>query len=258
VDTTYTTKRDGPYMGLPLVVLIDENSASAAEAFAASLQDHDRALLLGRRSFGKALMQLDFVVMPMGDDLHLTVGYVLSPSGRFIQRRYRGLAVEQYLAFAGKSGAEADTMRTYHTDVGRLVRGGGGIVPDVALPKPVSLPVWWSVAADSGFDDAVSDSVALTLPATPAARVAWLTASDQWRSALLEPFLARVRARLKIAAHTDSALEARLAIMLAARAAAVRWGVDAGEEFALSNSAAIRLAVSYFIRLPELLARQAQ
>jgi carboxyl-terminal processing protease len=258
VDTTYITRRDGAYAGLPLIIMIDENSASASEALAASLQDHDRALLLGRRSFGKALMQMDFIVMPMGDDLHLTVGYVLSPSGRFIQRRYRGLAVEQYLAFAGKSGAETDTLRTFHTDAGRLVRGGGGIAPDIALPKPVSLPVWWSVAADSGFDDAVSDSVALTLPATPAAREAWLTASDQWRSTLLEPFLARVRSRLKIAAHTDSALDARLTIMLATRVAAVRWGSDAGEAFAISSSAAIRTAVSYFARLPELLARRTQ
>ena len=254
VDTTYTTKRDGPYVGLPLVVLIDEHSASAAEALSASLQDHDRALLLGRRSFGKALMQMDFIVMPMGDDLHLTIGYVLSPSGRFIQRRYRGLAVEQYLAFAGKSGAESDTLREYHTDAGRVVRGGGGVVPDVPLARPAALPVWWSVAADSGFNDAVSDSVAQALPPTPAGRAAWLAAPDRWRATVLQPFLARVRSRLHVAAQTDSALDARLARILAARVTEVRWGPDALEEFLVRSSPDVQAAAGYFPRLPELLA----
>jgi carboxyl-terminal processing protease len=250
VDVTYTTKRDGAFATLPLIVLIDEHSASAAEALAASLQDHDRALLLGRRSFGKALMQTAFFVPPAGDILMLTVGHVLSPSGRFIQRRYRGLAAEQYRAFAGKGGAEEDTLTEFHTDAGRVVRGGGGIAPDVTLPTPAPLPVWWSVASDSGFDDAVSDSVALTLPATPPARTQWLTATDQWRSKLLMPFLARVRSRLKVTAQTDSALDARLAFALAARVAEVRWGPDARQEFVFRTT----VALPYFARLPELLA----
>jgi carboxyl-terminal processing protease len=250
VDTTYTTTRDGAFASLPLIVLVDEHSASAAEALAGSLQDHDRALLMGRRTFGKALMQTDFVVPPSGEILHLTIGHVLSPSGRFIQRRYRGLAAEQYWSLAGKGGAAEDTTRVYHTDAGRVVRGGGGIEPDVELPRPAALPGWYSVAADSGFDDAVSDSVALTLPATPAARTSWLTSPDQWRAKLVGPFLTRVRARLSITARTDSALDARLAFIMAARVAEVRWGPDAREEFVFRPQAAL----SYFARLPGLLA----
>lgn len=250
VDTTYTTRRDGTFATLPLIVLIDEHSASAAEALAASLQDHDRALLMGRRSFGKALMQTAFFVPPSGEILMLTIGHVLSPSGRFIQRRYRGLAAEQYRSLAGKGGAEQDTLTEYHTDAGRLVRGGGGIAPDVELPRPAQLPVWWSVATDSGFDNAISDSVAMTLAATAPARTQWLTATDQWRARLLAPFLARVRARLRVAAHTDSALDARLAFALAARVAEVRWGPDAFQEFVFRPT----VAMSYFARLPELLA----
>ncbi len=250
VDSTYTTRRDGAFATLPLIVLIDEHSASAAEALAASLQDHDRALLLGRRSFGKALMQTGFYVPPSGEILMLTIGHVLSPSGRFIQRRYRGLAVEQYRSLAGHGGAESDTLTEYRTDAGRVVRGGGGIVPDVVLPRPAPLPVWWSVAADSGFDDAVSDSVAMTLPATAPARAQWLTATEQWRSRLLVPFLARVRARLRVAAQTDSALQSRMAFALAARVAEVRWGADAREEFVYRPT----VAVPYFARLPQLLA----
>jgi len=239
VDTTYVTKRDGAFRDLPLIVLIDEHSASASEALAGSLQDHDRALLMGRRTFGKALMQTTFFVAPSGEILNLTIGHVVSPSGRFIQRRYRGIGVERYRALAGKGGAGEDTLQEYRTDGGRVVRGGGGIAPDVELPKPPPLPVWWSVAADSGFDDAISDSVASTLSGTAPARVAWLTARDEWRTKLLLPFLARVRARLKVAAQTDSALDARLAFNLAERVAEVRWGPDAREEFVFRPQAAL-------------------
>jgi C-terminal peptidase prc len=257
VDTTYVTKRDGDFRDLPLIVLIDDRSASAAEALSGSLQDHDRALLVGRRSFGKALMQSIFF-LPSGDNVWLTVGRVVTPNGRFIQRRYHGIGYEQYLSFAGKSGAEEDTLSVFRTDAGRAVRGGGGIVPDIAVPITAPLPVWWSAAADSAFDDAVSDSVANTLPATPAARTAWMGAVPEWRTKLLPPFLARVRARLAVAAPTDSLLEGRLARILAARVAEVRWGPDAREEFLVRNDNAIRVAVEQFPHLRELLGPAAQ
>ena len=252
-DTTFVTKRDGEFREIPLVVLIDERSASAAEALASSLQDHDRAVLVGRRSFGKALMQSIFF-LPSGDIVWLTVGRVITPSGRVIQRRYHGIGYEQYLSFAGRSGAEEDTLAVFKTDAGRAVRGGGGIVPDIVVPIIAPLPVWWSAAADSGFDDAVSDSVAQTLPATPAARTAWLTAESEWRAKLLPPFLSRVRTRLGVSAVTDSLLDQRLARILAARAAEVRWGPEAREAFMLRNDRTIRVATEQFPRLRELLA----
>jgi carboxyl-terminal processing protease len=251
-DTTFVTKRDGEFRQVPLIVLIDERSASAAEALAGSLQDHDRALLVGRRSFGKALMQSVFF-LPSGDNVWLTVGRVITPSGRVIQRRYHGIGYEQYLSFAGKSGAEEDTLTTYQTAGGRVVRGGGGIAPDVFVPVSAPLPVWWSAAADSGFDDAVSDSVAQTLPATAAAKTAWLTADAEWRAQLLPPFLARVRARLGVTAGTDSLLDQRLARILATRVAEVRWGPEARDEFLVRNDRTIRVALEQFPRLPELL-----
>jgi carboxyl-terminal processing protease len=254
VDTTYITRRDGSFSSLPLIVLIDEHSASAAEALAGSLQDHDRALLLGRRSFGKALMQTAFFVPPSGEILMLTIGHVLSPSGRFIQRRYAGLATEQYYAFAGKGGAAEDTLKQYRTDAGRVVRGGGGIAPDAPLPRPAPVPVWWSVAADSGFDNAVADSVALSLPATPVARAAWFSAPDRWRTTLLPLFLSRVRTRLRVPAQTDSALDDRISRVLAARVAEVRWGPDAYDEFLSRTSSDVQAALGYFPRLQELLA----
>ncbi|HZE95354.1 MAG TPA: hypothetical protein VEZ49_11620, partial [Gemmatimonadales bacterium] len=133
------------------------------------------------------------------------------------------------------------------------VRGGGGIVPDIVVPIIAPLPVWWSAAADSGFDDAVSDSVAQTLAATPAARSTWLTAESEWRAKLLPPFLTRVRTRLGVSAATDSLLDKRLARILAARAAEVRWGPEAREEFVLRNDRTVRVAIEQFPRLRELL-----
>lgn len=250
VDEDYRTARGGRFQELPLILLVDAGSASAAEALAGSLQDHDRALILGRRSFGKALMQTGFLV-PSGF-VELTVGHVLTPSGRYIQRRYQGLAVKQYYASAGSTGAPEDTLQLFRTDHGREVRGGGGIAPDVPLPGPPALPAWWSVAADSGYDDAIADSVALTLAADAASRQAWVTNPALWQS-LLPPFLARVRSRLKVAAVPDSVAGAYIARRLAARAAFVRWPPDAGEELLIRSDDDVVAALSYFGRIAGLL-----
>jgi carboxyl-terminal processing protease len=252
VNEDFRTKGDGEFTDLPLILLVDQGSASAAEALAASLQDHDRALVVGRRTFGKALMQTGFFV-PSGF-VELTVGHVVTPSGRFIQRRYRGLAVEQYYAFAGKGGVEADTVAVFHTDRGRPVRGGGGIAPDLAVNPEASPPVWWSVAADSGYDDAVADSVALTLAPDPASRARWLSLPGEWNARLLPAYLQRVRSRLKIAAQPDSAAAAGMSRRLAARAAFVRWPPDAGIELMLTSDADVAAALGAFPRLGELLA----
>lgn len=249
----YVTSRDGPFRDVPLIVLINERSASAAEALAGSLQDHDRALIIGRRSFGKALVQTEFLLMPGGDVVMLTIARVVTPSGRVIQRRYRGIGYEQYWSLAGKSGAAEDTLAVFRTDHGREVRGGGGIVPDVSLPAPPDLPVWWSVAADSGFGIAVADSVAATLPPTPAAREQWMSDSARWSAALLASVLERVRTRLHVSAQPESGLAARLALQLATRVAAVRWPPDGGDELRIRNDVNIRVALTYFPRLPNLL-----
>jgi carboxyl-terminal processing protease len=245
--------RNGSFRELPLMVLIDNGSASASEAVAATLQDHDRALVLGRRSFGKALMQRAFPLPPQGDMVWLTVARIVTPSGRIIQRSYRGLKAAQYYSFAGKSGAEQDTVQLFHTDHGREVRGGGGIVPDVNLPATATLPIWWSAAVDSGWYEAIPDSVANLLPKDQPARLHWFDARDEWQSRLVVPFLDRVRTRLGITAAADSQLTARLGRILGHRAAEVRWGPDAGDEFTVRNDPDIRAAMTYWDRLGTLL-----
>lgn len=252
-NALYSTEDDGDFRRLPLILLIDERSASASEALAGALQDHDRALILGRRSFGKALVQAPFV-LPTRDVVWLTISRVVTPSGRIIQRRYRGLEVEQYRALAGRTGEEEDALVTYRTDGGRVVRGGRGIAPDVHLPAPAELPVWFSVAADSGFVEAVADSVAATLPADLGSRARWFSGRDLWADGLVPPFLARIRERLGVDPRPEGALRDRIARILAARVAEVRWGPEAREEFLVQNDPDIRAALDDFSRLPELLA----
>ena len=253
VGQDFRTARDGGLRDVTVVVLINEHTASAAEALAGSLQDHDRAFIVGRRSFGKALMQQALLVPPNDDVAWLTVGYVITPSGRLIQRQYRGLTAAQYRSLAGHGGANADSAPAFRTDAGRPVTAGGGITPDSATPAPSTLPVWVLVAADSGLDNAVADSVAATLTAGPDARDAWTTAPAEWRSRVLAPYLQRVRERLHVRAEPDGALEDRLARSLARRVAEVRWGEDAALDLWLRHDPDVRAAEALFPALPRLL-----
>ena len=251
-DEDFTTSRAGEFRDLPLAVLIDGRTASAAEALAGSLQDHDRALILGRRSFGKALVQAPFV-LPNGDVIMLTMARVITPSGRFIQRPYAGMRLELYVAGAGREEAAGDTLQPFTTDAGREVRGGGGIRPDVELPGIPMVPAWLTAAVDSGFDDAVADSVAHTLEVGSAAEADWSSTPTRWHDGLLGPFLERIRTRLGVNAQPDSALTTLILRHLAHRAAVVRWGVEAGNRLAVTHDTDVQAAIAYFPRLTTLL-----
>jgi len=251
VDTNrdYRTEREGQFTGLPLIILIDHGTVSAAEALAACLQDHDRALVIGRRSFGKALEQVSFPVRS-GGVVMLTVARIVSPSGRVIQRPYAGLGFEQYVALAGKGGDGTDTT-AFRTDHGRLVRGGGGVAPDVSIAAGPGMPAWWSVAVDSGWAGAVADSVARSLQERQP--TGWMRAADRWRERLVPPLIARVEASLRVPTRPDSALEGHIAWLLATRVAEVKWGSEVRERFVVLNDPDIRAAVTYFPRLAALL-----
>ncbi|HEX4562228.1 MAG TPA: S41 family peptidase [Gemmatimonadales bacterium] len=252
VDTTYRTKRDGDFRDLPLIILVDENSASASEMTVASLQDHDRALIVGRRTFGKALEQTNFF-LSSGEILHMTVGHVISPSGRYIQRRYAGLAVEQYYQLAGKTGAAEDTNHVYHTDAGRPVRGGGGVQPDLTDSAVVGLRGWWVVAADSGWVAAVAESIAATLPATPQGMTAFEAGFAQWGKTLGQPLLQRIRTRLHVEAAVDSVTELTIGYEVGREVVEIRWGLDARYDLQLHHDRHVRMALQAFPHLADLL-----
>ncbi len=112
---------------LPLVVLVNNNTASAAEVLAAALQEHDRAVIAGEATYGKGVVQ---TVMNLSEDtgLALTTGQYFTPSGRSIQRPLPGTALA-----ATEAGLDP-APRQFHTDDGRPLAASGGITPDVAIP----------------------------------------------------------------------------------------------------------------------------
>ena len=137
----YVTERPGAYLTEPMVIMVDEGSASASEIFAGAIQDHDRGIVVGRRTFGKGLVQEEFPVADRGA-LRLTVARYYTPSGRSIQRPYgQGVDYEDEWLEREARGefVEADSVRqvdslAFMTMAGRTVYGGGGIAPDVFVP----------------------------------------------------------------------------------------------------------------------------
>lgn len=117
-----------PHFNGPLVILINEGSASASEIVSGSVQDHDRGLIVGSNSWGKGLVQTVFSVRDGG--LALTTARYYTPSGRCIQRSYESFI--DYMTHKNGSGDHPEkTESSYTTDSGRIVLGGGGITPDV-------------------------------------------------------------------------------------------------------------------------------
>jgi carboxyl-terminal processing protease len=127
----FTTSHPQAWPDMPIVVLVDRYSASAAEIIAGALQDHDRAVVVGETTFGKGLVQ---TLYRLGSTtaLKLTTARWYTPSGRTIQRTQAEIGADGEIV-AGEEPAADSTLPLFHTAAGRQVRGGGGIIPDVAV-----------------------------------------------------------------------------------------------------------------------------
>ncbi len=130
---SFTARNPQRWPDLPIVVLVNGGTASAAEIIAGALQDHDRALLLGTATFGKGLVQTVFR-LGRTEALRLTTARWYTPSGRTIQRvEHESGSMVAMAEEPEEPAAVADTTEVFHTDAGRPVRGGGGIRPDLTI-----------------------------------------------------------------------------------------------------------------------------
>lgn len=143
-DNSYESRNNSPDM-TPLVILINENTASASEIVAGAMQDHDRAVIVGQTSFGKGLVQ-SIIPLEFGAGLTLTSAKYFTPSGRLIQRDYSNGGFYDYYTHGAGAGRDRQTEpakptgQEKKTDTGRAVYGGGGISPDETVgPRTVTL-----------------------------------------------------------------------------------------------------------------------
>ena len=143
----YHSNGRGNMQGMPIIVLMDEISASASEIFAGAIQDNDRGTIIGRRSFGKGLVQQPFEFRD-GSAMRLTVARYYTPAGRCIQKPYaKGKEKEydmdlltryEHGEFFSQDSIRQDENSLFYTSIGRPVYGGGGIMPDIFVPQDTS------------------------------------------------------------------------------------------------------------------------
>lgn len=156
----YRSDGRGSYQHIPLIVLIDEGSASASEILAGAIQDNDRGTIIGRRSFGKGLVQQP-ISFNDGSMLRLTIARYYTPAGRCIQKPYTSGADKNYeedLIYRYEHGEyfSQDSIKhtgpEYHTRIGRAVYGGGGITPDIFIPEDtLGMTSYYKEAAMTGL-----------------------------------------------------------------------------------------------------------
>ncbi len=157
----YTSNGTGSSQKIPLIVLVDEASASASEIFAGAIQDNDRGTIIGRRSFGKGLVQQP-IEFSDGSAIRLTIARYYTPSGRCIQKPYEKGKGEEYEMdlltryehgeFFSADSIKQNEKEVYHTSLGRPVYGGGGIMPDIFVPQDTTgMTSYFRMAANRGL-----------------------------------------------------------------------------------------------------------
>lgn len=154
------TNGTGTCKEAPVVVLTDEFSASASEIFSGAIQDNDRGLIVGRRTYGKGLVQSP-IKLSDGSEIRLTIARYYTPSGRSIQKDYKlgdsaDYDQDLYNRFIHGEFDSADSIKNthtekYHTMMGRTVYGGGGIMPDIFIPRDTSgITTYFTSIVNSG------------------------------------------------------------------------------------------------------------
>lgn len=160
----------GKFQDFPIVVLTNESSASASEIFAGAIQDNDRGLIIGRRTFGKGLVQ-NQTQLPDSSAIRLTVARYYTPSGRSIQKEYQRGEIKKYDLdlvdryahgeFYNADSIKLDKSKIFETVNGRTVYGGGGIMPDYFIPEDTTgITSYYLAVANQGLIQKYASKVA--------------------------------------------------------------------------------------------------
>ena len=232
----------------PMVVMVNAGTASASELVAGALQDHDRALIVGRPTFGKSLLMQGF---PMSDGsvLVLVIGQVKTPCGRAVQREYRSISRHEYYRLAG---ADRDTANrpSCKTDAGRTVYGGGGVYPDVLLPDSAVSPRWMQRLNEQQAVLTWAGSYVDANPPTLASADAFVAATALPQAAIDDFRIFAGKQGVEIPAEANPVLQRRLR----AAVAYAKWGEEAAYRVSVSSDEGIRRAVAAFSQATSLLA----
>ena len=251
VNETVRVSRS-PFSGerrYPVVVLVNEGTASASELVAGALQDHDRALIVGRPTFGKSLLMGGFP-MTDGSVIFLVIGHVKTPCGRVVQRQYRDVSTREYYRLA-RAARDTVGRPSCRTDGGRTVYGGGGIYPDVVLPEPEPAPLWLARLRE---DDLLTKWLGGYVTANAAAfpGVEPLAANPVLPAAAIADFRA-FAGRQGVAVPAGAEVDDRLRRELVRDLAGVKWGPAGYYRLDAALDPQVRDAVRHFARAEEIL-----
>jgi len=159
----YFSRKDGDYKDKPVIVLVDEGAASASEIVSGAIQDHDRGLIVGKRTFGKGLVQQQYELIDKSS-VRVTISRYYTPSGRLIQKPFVEGGEEYAYEIFRRDNAMDDASEfinhipdslKYTTDAGRTVYGGGGIVPDYIVPRDTTTSAYvfnYAIRQRASFD----------------------------------------------------------------------------------------------------------
>jgi carboxyl-terminal processing protease len=253
-DSIQEFRADGKYpaLNLPVVVLVNEGTASAAEIVSGALQDHDMALVAGEPSWGKGLVQTVYN-LSYGSGLALTTAKYYTPSGRLIQRDYTSYFDYYTHAGAGPPKPGAQHVQLYQTDLGRKVYGGGGITPDVDVDEEKLSPFEQFLFARNAFFDFAVDY-----------KAHHPIASEDWQppAELLDEFRAYVT-REKIATPQEiqegfAKADVRDYVLLQLRAEIVStaFGQEARSRILTSADKQVKTAMTLFPKAAQMLAQR--
>jgi len=259
----FSSDRD-THARLPMIILVDHNSASASEIVAGALQDWDRALIVGQLTWGKALVQNQFEFND-GSALFLTIARYYTPSGRLIQRPYVSGDDADYMQPDWETiyAARDDGMPEFETAAGRMVLGGGGIMPDVEMePTQASgLAVWlYNRRYTFQFATRYVAENAAAIPATFEEYLDDFVVDDAILDEFIEflnwPSIRPTLDETGVPMDEETVAEARddLRMYLSAHIAANVWGLEAGRIVLLTHDGQVQGALGLLPQAADLLA----